>query len=177
VSAKVLFIGLDGAGKTSFLNFLEQGPNDESPKPSVGFDTKDVKYKGVNFSIYDVAGGEKVRDLWKHYYADTDAVVWIVDSAAPDRFSDAKNALQLALKDPSMKKNIPIFVAANKCDMAEAKGEDDIKKALDLDSVLGGRSWTIAKTNAKKGDGIYEGFKWLSEQIKAEYKKKKKEKS
>ena len=117
VSAKCLFIGLDGCGKTSFLKFLEEGPHTDDPKPSVGFDTKgkplwssfsqlltDVKYKGVTFTIYDVAGGEKVRDLWKHYYEDTDAVVWIVDSTAPDRFSESKQALELALKDPNMRK-------------------------------------------------------------------------
>lgn len=174
ISAKLLFIGLDGAGKTSLLTFLEQGPNDAAPKPSVGFDTRDVKYKGVNFSIYDVAGGQKVRDLWKHYYSEMDAVVWIVDSADAERFAESKAALQTALKDASMKRDCPILVVANKCDAPGSKSEDEIKAALDLDNLLKGRVWTIKKTNAKKGDGIYDGFKWLSTEIKTAYKKNKK---
>lgn len=174
ISAKLLFIGLDGAGKTSLLTFLEQGPNDVVPKPSVGFDTRDVKYKGVNFSIYDVAGGQKVRDLWKHYYSEMDAVVWIVDASDPERFAESKAALQTALKDAAMKRDCPILVAANKCDAAGSKSEDEIKQALDLDNLLKGRTWTVKRTNAKKGDGIYDGFKWLSSEIKIAYKKNKK---
>jgi len=129
VSANVLFIGLDGAGKTSFLTFLEEGPHTTNPKPSVAFDTRDVKYKGVTFTIFDVAGGEKVRDLWKHYYADTNAVVWIIDSAAADRFPESKQALELALKDPSMKKDVPILIAVNKIDETNAKTEEEVKKS------------------------------------------------
>jgi len=75
ISAKILFIGLDGSGKTSLLLFLKQGANDIVPKPTVGFEVKEVKYKGVDMSIYDVAGGAKVRDLWRHYYADAEAIV------------------------------------------------------------------------------------------------------
>jgi len=40
--------------------------------------------------------------------------------------------------------------------------------------LLKGRTWTIRRTNAKKGDGVYEGFKWLGVEIKTTYKKNKK---
>lgn len=174
ISAKLLFIGLDNAGKTSLLTFLEQGPNDVVPKPSVAFDTRAVKYKGVNFDIYDVAGGQKVRDLWKHYYADMDAVVWVIDASDAERFAESKAALQTALKDASMKRDSPILFVVNKADAPGAKSNDEIKAALDLDNSLKGRTWTLQRTNAKKGDGVYEGFKWLCVEIKTAYKKNKK---
>jgi len=174
LSAKILFIGLDGAGKTSLLTFLKEGPNDIAPKPSVGFETKEVKYKGVVMSIFDVAGASTVRDLWKHYYGEVDAVVWVIDSADQGRFEESKNALTTALKDASMSRTCPMLIAANKCDVNGAKGEDEIKRALELEALLKGRVWAIKKTNSKGGEGIPDSFKWLSAEIKADFKKKKK---
>eukprot|EP01118_Nematostelium_gracile_P002961 TRINITY_DN1340_c0_g1_i1.p1 TRINITY_DN1340_c0_g1~~TRINITY_DN1340_c0_g1_i1.p1 ORF type:complete len:188 (+),score=45.93 TRINITY_DN1340_c0_g1_i1:21-584(+) len=171
LSAKLLFIGLDGSGKTSILTFLNEGPFTKDPNPTTGFDIRDTKYKGVKFTIYDVAGGQKVRELWKHYFEDTDAVVFVVDSSNPDRFAEAKAALEFAIKDPGMRKDCPFLVVANKCDVNGAKSETDVKGLLDLDGNLSGRSWKILKTDGKKGDGVYEGFAWLSENIKAEHKK------
>jgi len=174
LSSKLLFIGLDNSGKTSILNFLKEGPNSVVPKPSVGFETKEVKYKGVNFSIFDVAGGAKVRDLWKHYYADMDAVVWVVDCSDAERFKESKIALMTALKDASMRKDCPMLVVANKCDLQGSKSEEEIKQALDLETLLKGRVWAVKRTNAKQGDGIYDGFKWLCAEVKADYRRRKK---
>lgn len=134
----------------------------------------EVKLKGVHLRLFDVPGGEKVRDLWKHHFQDTDAVVWFVDSSQPDRFNESKTALELALKDPNMRKDIPILIAANKCDKEGAKSEEEIKEALDLKNFLEGRQWTVVRTNAKKGTGVSEGFKWLSAEIKLDHKKRKK---
>jgi len=172
LSAKILFIGLDGSGKTSLLTYLKEGANDVAPKPSVGFEVKEVKYKGVDMSIYDVAGGTKVRDLWRHYYAEADALVWVVDCADPARFPEAKQALATALKDASMKTNSPMLVACNKSDLPEARSDEEVRKQLDLDNLLRGRSWVIKRINSKTGDGIPDSFKWLSAEVKAHLKKK-----
>jgi len=174
VSAKILFIGLDGAGKTSLLTYLKQGPNDVAPKPSIGFDTKEVKYKNVDMSIFDVAGAAKVRELWKHYYPKMDAVVWVIDCADAARFPESKQALSTALKDASMSRDCPILVSANKSDVPGAKSEDEVKKALDLDTLLKGRVWAIKHTNSKQGNGVSDSFKWLSSEIKADLKRKRK---
>jgi len=172
LSAKILFIGLDGAGKTSLLTFLKEGPNQIMPQPSIGFETKDVTYKRVKMSIFDVAGGPKVRDLWKHYYGDVDAVVWVVDSADQGRFQESRQAFSNALKDANMKRDCPILVVANKADIEGSKNEDDVKKALDLENLLKNRIWAINKVNSKGGEGISDSFTWLSAQIKADFKKK-----
>eukprot|EP01119_Soliformovum_irregulare_P012055 TRINITY_DN30_c0_g1_i1.p1 TRINITY_DN30_c0_g1~~TRINITY_DN30_c0_g1_i1.p1 ORF type:complete len:185 (-),score=48.81 TRINITY_DN30_c0_g1_i1:87-641(-) len=174
LSAKVLFIGLDNAGKTSFVTCLEEGAHDFDTKPTVGFDTKDVKYSGVRFTVYDVAGNEKVRDLWKHYYADADAVVWVVDSTDPERFEEGVGSLSLALKDPNMRKDIPLLVACNKSGSPNSKDPEQIKEGLKLNELLTGRNWHILPTNAKTADGVVDSFKWLGGAIKDENKKKKK---
>ncbi len=71
LSAKVLFLGLNGSGKTTVLKYMQDGPHNEEVKPSVGFNEYEIKYKNVKFNIFDVSGGEKLRDLWKHYYEGT----------------------------------------------------------------------------------------------------------
>jgi small GTP-binding protein len=174
LAAKILFLGLDGSGKTSLLTYLKSGPNDIVPKPTVGFEVKEVKYKGVDMSIYDVAGSAKVRDLWRHYYAEADAIVWVVDCADQGRLAESRQALATALKDAAMKTDTPFLVAANKSDLAGAKSDEEVRKALDLDSLLKGRSWVIKRINSKSGDGIPDSFKWLSSELKAYFKKHKK---
>jgi len=175
LSAKILFIGLDGSGKTSLLTYLKQGPNDIIPKPSVGFEVQEVKYKGVVMSIYDVAGGAKVRDLWRHYYGDSDAIVWVVDCSDQGRLAESRQALATALRDASMKTDTPFLVACNKSDLSGAKSDEEIRRALDLDNLLankGERSWAMKRINSKSGEGISDSFKWLSGEIKIYFKKK-----
>lgn len=113
--------------------------------------------------------------MWRHYYEDTNAVIWFIDSANPDRFQESKNVLELAIKDVSIHRNIPILIAANKCDLPAAKSVEEITTALDLENILKGRNWTIMKTNSKTGEGITEALKWLSVETKGEYKKRKHE--
>ena len=46
LSAKVVFVGLDGSGKTSILNYLTSGSDQPDPKPTKTFNNVDVKFKG-----------------------------------------------------------------------------------------------------------------------------------
>jgi len=176
MSAKLVILGLNGSGKTNLLTFLEEGPNNAAPAPSIAFDTRDIKYKGVKFTVYDVAGGEKVRDLWKHYYSGTDAIIWVVDSTDEKRFQESADALAIAIKDPELKRDLPVFVALNKSDVSGSKSVDEIKAVLHLETLLKDREWTVMKTDAKKGDGVHEGFLWITEQIKSTHKKHKEHK-
>ena len=39
-----------------------------------------VQYKNVVFTVWDVGGQEKLRPLWRHYFNNTDALIFVVDS-------------------------------------------------------------------------------------------------
>jgi hypothetical protein len=105
-SSRILVLGIDGAGKTSFLNKYENpGGAEVDVQPTDGFIVKDVKVKGVKLNVWDVAGKEATRSLWKHYYEQghTDAIIWVVDAAdSEERLEESRNALQGALLDPHL---------------------------------------------------------------------------
>jgi len=48
-----------------------------------------VQYKNVVFTVWDVGGQEKLRPLWKHYFNNTDALIFVVDAADRDRLRHA----------------------------------------------------------------------------------------
>ena len=65
-------LGLDNSGKTSILYRLKLG----KPKktiPTIGFNVETLEYKNIAFTVWDVGGQEKLRALWRHYYANTQA--------------------------------------------------------------------------------------------------------
>ena len=54
-----------------------------------GFNMEKVQYKNVMFTVWDVGGQEKLRPLWKHYFNNTDGLIFVVDSADRERMTRA----------------------------------------------------------------------------------------
>ena len=40
-----------------------------------------VEYKNVKFTVWDVGGQDKIRQLWKHYFNNTQGLIYVVDSS------------------------------------------------------------------------------------------------
>ena len=61
-------------GKTTILYKVKL--NEEiSTIPTIGFNVETVSpAKGVTFTVWDVGGQEKIRQLWRHYYLNTDGM-------------------------------------------------------------------------------------------------------
>ena len=90
---RILLLGLDAAGKTTLLYKLHimknkefVGPWPHHPYRYYNIDTAEFD----NFSIdsWDLGGQDKMRPLWRHFYANTNGIVYIVDSNDRDRLSD-----------------------------------------------------------------------------------------
>ncbi|KAL5476254.1 hypothetical protein EMCRGX_G026176 [Ephydatia muelleri] len=69
----ILMIGLDSAGKTTMLYKLKLGEV-VTTMPTVGFNVETIQYKNVTFVTWDSGSRDMIRPLWKHQYANTDAV-------------------------------------------------------------------------------------------------------
>ncbi len=51
-----------------------------------------MQYKNVIFTVWDVGGQEKLRPLWRFYFQNTDALIFVVDSQDKDRVGRAAQA-------------------------------------------------------------------------------------
>ena len=56
---------------------------------------------------------ERNRPYWRCYYANTDGIVFVVDSADVDRAATAKTELASMLQEDELK-TIPLLILANK---------------------------------------------------------------
>lgn len=76
---RILMVGLDNAGKTTILYKLKIGEV-VTTIPTIGFNVENVEYKNLKFTVWDVGGQQTIRQLWKHYYSNTDGIIFVIDS-------------------------------------------------------------------------------------------------
>jgi ADP-ribosylation factor 1/2 len=156
---RILMVGLDAAGKTTILYKLKLG-DVVTTIPTIGFNVETVDYKNISFTVWDVGGQDKIRPLWRHYYQNTNGVIFVVDSNDRERIDDTKDELHKMLNEDELRDAV-LLVFANKQDLPNAMNAKEITERLGLNSMRQ-RRWYIQPTCATTGDGLYEGLDWLS---------------
>eukprot|EP01103_Thecamoeba_quadrilineata_P010435 TRINITY_DN2253_c2_g1_i1.p1 TRINITY_DN2253_c2_g1~~TRINITY_DN2253_c2_g1_i1.p1 ORF type:complete len:177 (-),score=38.86 TRINITY_DN2253_c2_g1_i1:39-569(-) len=159
---RILMIGLDAAGKTTILYKLKLGEV-VTTIPTIGFNVETVQYKKINFTVWDIGGQDKIRQLWKYYFTNTQGLIFVVDSNDRDRIEEASKEIQKIVGDDELR-DAALLVLANKQDIPSAVGISELTERLGLNS-LAGRKWYVQSTCATSGDGIYEGLDWLASHI------------
>jgi ADP-ribosylation factor protein 6 len=101
--------------------------------------------------------------LWRHYYAGTQALIFVVDSSDKDRIDEAKQELHRIIVDREMKDAI-LLVFANKNDLPNIMDTNDITEKLGLHK-LKDRNWHVQSSCALTGDGLLDGLTWLNTYI------------
>lgn len=109
--------------------------------------------------VQDLGGQTSIRPYWRCYYANTAAVIFVVDSTDIERLQTASDELSAMLNEEELK-DAALLVFANKQDQPGAKGAAEISEALRL-SELRDRNWTIMACSAVDGSGVSEGMDWL----------------
>ena len=150
------------SGKTTILYKLKLGES-VSTIPTVGFNVETVSYKKCKFNVWDVGGQDKIRPLWRHYYAGTQALIFVVDSEDRTRLDEAKKELMHIINDQDMRDAL-LLVFANKQDKNSAMTLEELAEGLGLNKLQ--REWHVAPSCALTGDGLAEGLGWLYERIK-----------
>ena len=80
---------------------------------STGFNVETVEYKNISFTVWDVGGQDKIRPLWRHYYQNTQGLIFVVDSNDRERVGDAREELNRMLQEPELSGAVAL-VFANK---------------------------------------------------------------
>ncbi|KAJ6924973.1 ADP-ribosylation factor 1-like [Populus alba x Populus x berolinensis] len=146
--ARILVLGLDNAGKTTILYRLQMGEV-VSTIPTIGFNVETVQYNNIKFQVWDLGGQTSIRPYWRCYFPNTQAVIYVVDSSDTQRIGIAKEEFHSILED-----------------LPGALDAAAVTEALELHKIKS-RQWAIFKACATKGEGLFEGFDWLSNTLKA----------
>lgn len=159
---RILMVGLDAAGKTTILYKLKLGEI-VTTIPTIGFNVETVEYKNICFTVWDVGGQDKIRPLWRHYFQNTQGLIFVVDSNDRERVQESADELQKMLQEDELRDAV-LLVFANKQDMPNAMPVSELTDKLGLQH-LRSRTWYVQATCATQGPGLYDGLDWLSHEL------------
>ena len=128
---KVLFLGLDNAGKSTLL-FQLKDKSFRDTVPTVGLNVEQIQYRGLSLTLWDVSG--QATRLWKHYFDKINAIIFVVDSADKERLEKAQEELHRVIQDEELAA-APVLVFANKQDVPGAMSEQEVYEQLRLSEV------------------------------------------
>ncbi|MFX1277995.1 MAG: ADP-ribosylation factor-like protein [Promethearchaeota archaeon] len=148
---KVVICGLDSAGKSTMVSFLQNGTFIEHT-PTMGKELTTLQVQGIRINLIDMGGQKDFRDLWLGEASQAECVIFMIDAHAKERFNEAKRELW-KLSD-NFKKN-PLIVLANKYDLQPVASISDIIEVLDLNKLP---SFEVMPISCKTGYGIVKAF-------------------
>lgn len=79
-----------------------------------------VKYGQLTFDVWDLGGQTSIRPYWRSYYANTGAVVFVVDSTDIERLEIAADELKSMLNEDELR-DAALLVFANKQDQVSRR--------------------------------------------------------
>ncbi|CAE7187438.1 unnamed protein product [Rhizoctonia solani] len=125
---RILFLGLDNAGKTTILKRLK-GQDVMSTSPTLGFEISTITYGKYLLNIWDVGGQRTLRPYWRNYFEKTDVLVWVVDSGDRLRMDDCREELHALLQEQRLA-GASLLVFANKQDITGSMSDAEIKEVV-----------------------------------------------
>jgi ADP-ribosylation factor 1/2 len=163
---KLVIVGLDAAGKTTILNkmrFDEVMPT----APTIGVNTEDIQIRNVNIKVFDLAGQEKMRNVWKYYYSSIEGIIFVLDSTRADRIQEARDELVSLLANEEAR-HIPVLVFANKQDLPTSIKSQEMVEMLGIGDYVNKKPVSIVRvqeSSAVQDQGLLEGFEWIVDKI------------
>ncbi|CRK34401.1 hypothetical protein BN1723_004051, partial [Verticillium longisporum] len=162
---KVLFLGLDNAGKTTLLGQIAENRR-VAMAPTMHPNNEQIKVGNVVFDTFDLGGHQGARRLWQDYFVDANAVFFLVDATDWARFPEARAELEalLAIKDL---RNTPFAILGNKMDRPLAVSEAELYHELGLgpEGPCANRAVKLFMCSVKKRQGYTDIFYWLEKNL------------
>ena len=149
----------------------------------MGFQVETFSREKLQFTVFDMSGQGRYRDIWSHYYMETDGIIFVLDASDKTRSCVVKDELSQMIHHPSIKshrnknkRKLPILFFLNKIDIDGCMGLEECKIATgitdweheceeDSKNGMGKKTifeWKVQPCQADVGKGLNEGFAWLS---------------
>ncbi|KAK2145918.1 hypothetical protein LSH36_647g01032 [Paralvinella palmiformis] len=143
----ILILGLDNAGKTTYLeqtktkfNKTYKGMNPNKITATVGLNLGKIDFGSVRLNFWDLGGQEELQSLW-------DKVKKMISSEALN--------------------GVPLLLLANKQDLQDCMPVSKVKEEFkDHAHKIGHRDCHIMGVSALQGDGVDEGIQWMVQCVK-----------
>ena len=163
---KVLFIGLDGAGKTSIitkLKGLESGERFEI-FPTAFLNCARITFNNKKFNCIEVSGLKRYRKVWKNFYNEVDGIIFVIDGTDVGRMHLIKGLINDL--DNNLEKNIPVVFMVNKQDIVDKSlNVEQVKNIIEIDRMATDFNWHIVKSVSYTGEGINEAFDYIQTEV------------
>lgn len=168
----MLVLGLDNAGKTTFLEKLKSEYSDskkslppERIAPTVGQNVGYITFEKTHLRLWDLGGQENLRTLWESYYNDAHGIVFVVDSSDRKRLEECKRALEIIITNEDVE-GLPILMLANKQDREDRLEVEDIKEIFNkIAERMSARDSRVLPISALSGDGLKDAVEWLTTRL------------
>lgn len=131
IRLKIALVGEGGVGKTTTLHLLlgDTPPLQYVPTIALNLETvENIRFGNYSLVLWDFAGQERFRKLWRFYFHGADVIFLVCDSSLRNVII-SKDILKLIKRDAP---KVPVFAMANKQDKPNAMKPEVVQKILGI---------------------------------------------
>ncbi|KAJ1731634.1 GTPase Ryh1 [Coemansia biformis] len=157
---KLVFLGEQGAGKTSVITRFMYDTFDTTYQATIGIDflskTMYLEDRTVRLQLWDTAGQERFRSLVPSYIRDSSVALVVYDITNRDGFAQTSKWIDIVHAERG--DDVLIVLVGNKTDLSDARQvstEEGERKARDLNVMF-------METSAKAGHNVKALFKKIA---------------
>uniref|UniRef100_A0A182RBX0 ADP-ribosylation factor-like protein 13B n=1 Tax=Anopheles funestus TaxID=62324 RepID=A0A182RBX0_ANOFN len=165
----ILVLGIENSGKTEIaFKICHQKRSDYAA--TKGCRLFETVIADTDIKLIEIGGGSDLRDIWKYYFLDALAVIFVIDASNIHNICESYNIFQNLMAHEFLAGK-PFLILANKQDLPESVDCIEICEYLDVE-YLANRyrcpclveacgNWGSTSYELNEYDGLTYGIQWL----------------